>query len=278
MLQVTHPTCEFRVNPLGIDTPQPRLSWVLESSERGQGQSAYQILVAGRLEDLTPGRADLWDSGKVLASESVAVAYAGEPLTSGQQCCWTVRAWDRHDQPSEWSAPASWLMGLLGSADWQGLWISAPTPRDVMVDGLTLPPCPHLRRSFTLDRPVARATLSVTARGVYEMRLNGARVGDAVLTPGWTDYARRIAYQTYRRDPSASAGRQRPGGAAGGRLVLRLCRVRTPPRPLRRPPAAAGAVEYRVRRRRAAVGRLGRLLAERLRTHPLFRHADGRGI
>ena len=92
--------CEYRANPLGLDAPQPRLSWLLESSERGQRQSAYQVLAATSPDLLSKGKADLWDSGKVPSGESVHVVYGGQPLRAGQRVYWKVRAWDRDDRPS----------------------------------------------------------------------------------------------------------------------------------------------------------------------------------
>jgi len=122
-LTVTHLRCEYRVNPLGIDILQPRLSWIMESNQRGQMQSAYQILVASsdNLLDLDIG--DLWDSGKISSDQSNQVMYAGKPLMSRMQCCWKVRVWDKNDKVSAWSKPAFWTMGLLSTADWQAQWI-----------------------------------------------------------------------------------------------------------------------------------------------------------
>jgi alpha-L-rhamnosidase len=115
--------CESLVNPLGIDAKPPRLSWQLEASARGVKQSAYQILVASRASDLQAGRADLWDSGKVMSDASVLVPYAGWPLASHQACFWKVRVWDATGRVSAWSQPAHWSMGLLAPADWRAQWI-----------------------------------------------------------------------------------------------------------------------------------------------------------
>src|SRR6185437_8091984 len=116
--------CENVRNPLGIDAPQPRLNWILTSGERGQRQSAYRVLVASSLALLTRDRGDLWDTGKVTSNRSIQVEYAGRPLTSGDHCYWKVRVWDRVGQPSTWSAPASWSIGLLKPADWRASWIT----------------------------------------------------------------------------------------------------------------------------------------------------------
>ncbi len=191
--------CEYRENPLGIDDARPRLEWQSVSGARGQRQTAYQILVANSAAALKARRGDLWDSGKVASDASTQVEYAGRPLGSGLRVWWTVRVWDRDGAPSSYSAPARWQMGLLRPADWKGAqWISvAMPPRDGAKNAVVLPPSPLVRRSFTLAKPIKRATLYVTSRGVYEMRINGARIGDAVLSPGWTDYRKRISYETH---------------------------------------------------------------------------------
>lgn len=116
--------CEYRVNPVGLDLACPRMSWVLISEQRGQQQTAYQILVASSPETLARDRGDLWDSGKVGSSQSAQVSYGGKPLTSRLRAWWKVRAWDRAGKPSAWSRPAYWEMGLLSRSDWQARWIA----------------------------------------------------------------------------------------------------------------------------------------------------------
>ena len=177
--------CEYRTNPLGIDSLAPRLFWTLAApGRRDVKQSAFQILV-------DDGR--LWDSGKVASDQTGQIAYAGADLKSGQKVAWKVRVWDEADQVSEWSETALWQMGLLTQEDWSGSWISLPSVQPL----LDLHPCPYLRREFTAGKAISRATLTATARGVYLLSLNGKRIGDAYFAPGWTDYNKRIAYQTY---------------------------------------------------------------------------------
>jgi alpha-L-rhamnosidase len=116
--------CEYRVNPLGIDSAQPRLSWNLNSSQRNQIQSGYQVLVATTAEKLTHDAGDLWDSGKVESGASIQIAYAGKTLGSHAECFWKVRSWDRDGNASPWSETASWTMGVLDKSDWSGArWI-----------------------------------------------------------------------------------------------------------------------------------------------------------
>jgi alpha-L-rhamnosidase len=190
--------CEYQGNPLGIDIPQPRLSWVLESPERGQRQTAYQVLAATTPALLADGKADLWDSGKVSSSESIHVIYGGQPLHAGQRVYWKVRAWDRDDRPSAYSPPASWEMGLLTPADWQAAWITRPRTAPLSEQQMFEDhPAPLLRKQFTIDKKIRRARVYVSGLGYYELHLNGQRVGDHVLDPGWTTCSKRVLYSTY---------------------------------------------------------------------------------
>lgn len=190
--------CEYRVNPLGIDEAQPRLTWRVESAERGARQTAYRIIVADNKASLGKDQGELWDSGKVSSSQTVNIVYAGKPLGSRQQCFWKVCVWNQDGEPV-WSEPASWTMGLLNARDWQASYISYrdATPLHTNTDSLLLPPARQYRKEFTAKKQIKRATIYATALGIYELYLNGRRVGDARLAPGWTDYHQLAYYQTY---------------------------------------------------------------------------------
>lgn len=379
--------CEYRVDPLGIDVTRPRLSWVPRSTApgaRGQGQAAYRVLVAASPDDLDSDRGDLWDSGKVTSEQTIHVVYAGKPLTSRQRCYWKVRVWDLSGEPSPWSDPAQWSMGLLDRSEWGAQWIGDPesvldaeqeaaarrtvhsgyrseaasvdeprqvvldlgapqpidglrlhpaqpydwppdTPsyffplrfklevandaafseartvvdrtgedqpapaigeaplyrfepararyarltvtrlrpvnetvsrfalaemevlsgeknvargatvtapdamaapgwsKDYLVDGRTRAergdpiglPATYLRKRFRVDGAIQRATVHVTAQGLYVLRLNGRRVGDHQLAPEWTSYHRRIQYQTYDVTDHLRAGENVLGAVLG---------------------------------------------------------------
>jgi len=187
-------TCEHLYDPIGLTTIRPRLGWIVESDRRAQTQTAYQILVAESPEDLANDAGTLWDSGQVPSDQTVDVVYAGRPLHSRQRCYWKVRVWDGQNQPSDYSEPAMWQIGLVDPEDWQADWIGLET--ETTTD-LEMKPAVFLRKAFALDAPVARATLYATAKGVYRPYLNGERVGRAELAPGWTDYHHRIQVQTY---------------------------------------------------------------------------------
>jgi alpha-L-rhamnosidase len=165
-------------------------------------QTAYQIIVNNGAK---------WDSGQVSSNESTHIAYAGLPLASGERTEWKVRIWGELDQPSEWSETSFWQMGLLKSEDWIARWISLPSTRPV--SALQSPS--YLRRDFQLTKPLLRATLYATARGVYLPYLNGKRIGNTLFAPGWTDYKKRIAYQTYDVTNELIAGANTIGAIIG---------------------------------------------------------------
>jgi alpha-L-rhamnosidase len=120
--------CEYRVDPLGIDVLEPRLSWEMHDGRRGAAQTAYQVLVASSPERLAADHGDLWDSGKVASDQSSQVVYGGKPLDSRTRCCWKVRIWDADGKPAALSKPALWTMGLLHVADMKAQWIGLKGP------------------------------------------------------------------------------------------------------------------------------------------------------
>ncbi|WP_228714451.1 alpha-L-rhamnosidase [Posidoniimonas corsicana] len=126
--------CESLETPSGVDRAAPQLSWIVESPQPNQSQSAYRILVATREEKLAADDGDLWDSGKVSSAETYAIQYKGKPLQSHQQCHWKVMAWDATGQPGEWSDASEWTVGLLNQEDWQGEWIGYDKDRQPLAD------------------------------------------------------------------------------------------------------------------------------------------------
>jgi len=202
---------EYLTNPIGIDVVQPRLSWRLASTERNTLQAAYQLQVGTSESSLTRGANLLWDSGKITSDASVFVDYAGPPTVSRTRYYWRVRVWDASGRASPWSPVAFWETGLLQLADWTAQWIGPPpTPSDSLPS-----PSPLLRRAFRIDDRVRSARLYVTSLGLYEVYLNGQRVGDQLFTPGWTSYRRRLQYQTYDVTPLLRPGANVVGAMLG---------------------------------------------------------------
>lgn len=198
-LDAVHLRCEYVDNPTGIDILQPRLSWQVASDQRGQSQSAYRVIVASSAEKLADGEGDLWDSGKVESGQTLFVQYAGKELGSRQVCFWKVQVWDAAGRSPKWSEPATWSMGLLHDSDWTGQYISYRDTTAIHDDTTTLhlPAARQYRREFKAANQITRATIYATALGIYELHLNGQRVGDARFAPGWTDYRRRAYYYSY---------------------------------------------------------------------------------
>jgi alpha-L-rhamnosidase len=228
--------CEYRVNPLGVDVSAPRLSWVMTLTEeglRGASQTAYHVLVASNPAILSEDRGDLWDTGRVLSDQSVQLAYAGKTLRSSQLVYWKIRIWDEQERPSPWSRPANWSMGVLNDSDWQAKWITArkaveESPPFAAIHTLqsteTLPsvsanpptyPTMMLRRDFPVKTGLQRAVVHLCGLGQYELTLNGRRVGDDLLTPGWTKYDRTTLYDTYDVTPLLRAGNNTLGVLLG---------------------------------------------------------------
>ena len=190
--------CEYQTEPLGISETRPRLSWTVASEQRGQKQTAYHILIASSRSLLDENKGDLWDTGKVTGNQTLGIEYGGTPLRSQMRCFWKVRVWDKDGQASAWSTPAMWEMALLNRQDWTGQWINdGKANPEKEEDFYKFDPAPLFRKGFRLAKPLRQARLYITGLGYYEARLNGQRVGDHVLDPGWTDYGKRVYYSTY---------------------------------------------------------------------------------
>ncbi len=184
-VNIQHLLTENLTNPIGLDALQPRLSWQMISDKRNQMQTAYEIVIS-------EGKNKVWKTGKVVSDQSVQVPYAGVPLQSNKQYSWQVRVWDNSGKQSAWSEPAFFQMALLAVSDWKAKWIE-PGYREDSV----LRPSPLFRKEFTPTKKISTAFAHITAHGMYEARINGKRVGNAYLTPGWTSYNKRLQYQTY---------------------------------------------------------------------------------
>ena len=197
-------TCELTKIPLGIDNPFPRLSWQMNDTSRGAAQTAYQILVASSAGLLNNDKVDCWDSGIVEGSISHAVKYKGQKLVSGKRYYWKVKIWDESGKVSAYSEPAWWEMGLLNPADWQAHWITTDEAgmtgsyiKQGEKEKYVPPRSLALRKKFKTAGTIRRARVYVTGLGSYVLFINGKRVGNDLLTPGWTNYPDKIQYQTY---------------------------------------------------------------------------------
>ncbi|PZR28118.1 MAG: alpha-L-rhamnosidase [Citrobacter freundii] len=188
-LAVTNPLCENRHNPIGLDITQPRFSWQLSSAQRNTQQTAYELIV----ETASSGKKTVvYNSGRISSDQSVHVPYKGQPLESGKRYFWRVRVWDNHGQRSNWTEPAFWQMALLQAGDWKAKWIVAGGVEDSVMR-----PSPLFRKAFNTSKKIRASSLYITSHGLYEAFINGKRVGEDFLTPGWTSYNKRLQYQVY---------------------------------------------------------------------------------
>jgi alpha-L-rhamnosidase len=191
-VKVEHLLTENQTDPISIDAPIPRFSWMMSAGEkRGVMQTAYEIKVS-TYQYLKKDKQEVWGTGKVMSDQSVYVPYNGQALTAGKKYYWQVKVWDNSGKASDWSTPASWQMGMLAPADWKAKWITPGYTEDSVMR-----PSPLFRKGFSLSKKIASATAYITAHGLYEAQINGHRVGDAYLTPGWTSYNKRLQYQAY---------------------------------------------------------------------------------
>ncbi|MEW9050806.1 MAG: family 78 glycoside hydrolase catalytic domain [Neobacillus sp.] len=188
-LTVDKLTCEYKKNPLGIDIKRPRISWKIQSDRQGTMQKEYQLQVANDVDF----SAQIWDTGRIESDESIHIEYEGPNVSSRTRYYFRVKIWDNYDRESNWSEPTWWETALLAPEEWKAEWI---TPDSMMLDPLAEPAF-LLRKEFTLKSGISSARIYGTGVGLYELFLNGERVGDDLLAPGWTSYHKRLQYQTY---------------------------------------------------------------------------------
>ncbi|MCM3702041.1 alpha-L-rhamnosidase [Paenibacillus macerans] len=187
---------EDEERPLAVGADHPRFSWELEADTRegeqwNQSQSAYRVLVADSEEKLAEDCGNMWDSGIVAGDQSVYIPYAGRRLAPGCRYYCKAAVWDKHGAYSGWSKIYEFGTAL-SKEQWLGSWIGKKAAGEE-----ELVPVSYMRTEFRIDKPVRCARLYASALGMYEARLNGKRVGDHQLAPGWTDYGTRVQYQVY---------------------------------------------------------------------------------
>lgn len=200
--------CNFKVNPLGVETANPSLSWQLKSDARNQMQTAYRILVSDTEGGLAKNEGTIWDSGKQISDKSIQVEYKGKTLKSAQKYYWKIMVWDAKGKTSDWSTIAFWQMGLLKEADWGGAaWIAL----EKIIDTNKILPAihahskiqkpknalPQFRREVLISKKIKQATAFVAGLGQFEFFFNGKKVGNHFLDAGWTEYAKTAQYVTF---------------------------------------------------------------------------------
>jgi hypothetical protein len=227
-LKVVNLECEYKQNPQGVESFSPRLSWELQSEQHNVLQTAYRILVAddpGRLKNNT---GNVWDSKKINSPASLQVAYKGITLQSTKTYYWKVMVWDNHQQVSVWSGVANWQMGLLNKVDWSNAqWIAYDKLPDTAAIvpfyhgkgpkklGMANDVLPLMRKTFSVGSQVKKATLYICGLGHFDLSLNGKKVGDHFLDPGWTKYDKQALYVPFDITDQLKAGKNTIGVMLG---------------------------------------------------------------
>ena len=211
-LIITKLLCENKLNPMGVPVDNLRFSWQMQSAQRGQLQTAYQIVIAGSKKELQSGSYDIWNSAMIKTSQSILVSYRGKKLQAGTTYYWQVKIWDKNNQPSSFSTINEFTTGLRGKEDWiHAKWIGYEELPDslLLIPGvhgngndignkaLQKPVSPLFRKEFTTAKKIKQGLLFITGLGQYEASINGQKVSDDFLTPGWTYYDKTIFYNTY---------------------------------------------------------------------------------
>lgn len=223
-------TVEQKTEPLGIDEAKPRFGWTIQTKERAFQQRGWQIQVSSSFDKLKKGVSDLWDSGQVESAQQQFISYDGTPLQSAHAYFWRVRIWDKNGKISAWSEPARFVTGLLTAEDWEGThWVAyEKLPENLKVmpgvhlngdhleeKGLARAVIPLFRKTFAVEKKVTQAFLFISGLGQYEARLNGEKVGDDFLAPGWTNYEKRCLYNTYEVTQQLQQGENVLGAIVG---------------------------------------------------------------
>ena len=196
-------------SPAFIDSPAPELSWKIASTRTGFQQIAYRIKAASSVA-LLLNAPDLWDSGRVESGQTLMVEWRGRQLRSRQKCYWQVMVWDDFGTCSDASEIGTFEVALLDNSEWHANWIHS---------GESKPnyscPCPYFRREFQVTERVDTARLYVSARGLFEASINGARVGDDQFVPGWTDFRQQLQFLSYDVTELIKAGHNAIGAVIG---------------------------------------------------------------
>lgn len=208
--------CELLVNPTAIDCAQPRLSWELNDDQRGTLQTWYHILVASSAEKLLKNEGDLWDSKNIASDSSVFILYKGRNLESRTKCYWKVQV-GTNNGISQWSKPAKWAIGLLEEKEWNAKWTGLDRAFEWdQPDSIhTRLSARYFRKEFTAEKTIKKAIIYVSGLGLYNLEINGSKIGTQVLSPSPTDYTKSVKYNAFDVTESIAKGNNAIGVTLG---------------------------------------------------------------
>lgn len=205
--EIVNLRCEYLENPIGIDSPKPRLTWMMVDSRREAAQSGYELIVGTDYSEVASGVSDKWTTGKVTSS-AMLVEYNGSPLEPFTRYYWSLKIWDAKGNPSSFSVPASFETGKMKMANWKGDWIT-----DTL--DITLKPAPYFRTEFNIKKQVVSARAYIAVAGLFELYVNGAKTGNHRLDPMYTRFDRRTLYLTHDITQSLKKGKNAVGVLLG---------------------------------------------------------------
>lgn len=214
-LQVAKLTCEYIKNPLGIDVQIPRLNWTFNSTSRNQFQSAYEIIISDNIKDIQQDKGNIWSTGKIISSENIQVEYAGTLLQSFIKYYWRVKVYNQNDEASSWSDVNFFETAMLNN-DWKAKWIfdGSKNP-ELDEDYYKDDRMPLFRKEFNAGKKITSARLYISGVGYYEAYINGKKIGDHVLDPGFTTYKKEVLYAVYDITPMIKNGKNVAGVMLG---------------------------------------------------------------
>ncbi|MFZ9687852.1 MAG: family 78 glycoside hydrolase catalytic domain [Chitinophagaceae bacterium] len=182
---VSEMLCENMINPIGIGEKKPRFTWKINATAPSTIQTAYELIVR-------KGKQKVWNTGKVVSAQSVFVEFEGLALEPDTKYNWQVRVWDNHGNTSAWSVQSTFQTAFFDSSSWQAKWIGIGFEEDKKNR-----PAQYFRNNINIKKDVLQATAYITSQGMYEASINGSKIGNGYLTPGWTSYKKRLQYQVY---------------------------------------------------------------------------------
>lgn len=185
----TNLKCEYLNNPIGIDEPHPRFTWQIKSEKQGICQKTYQLVVGTIPKEVSKGQGNIWNSGTVNSSFIPAI-YQGPPLQPFTRYFWSVRIQDEKGIWSDWSTSDYFETGMMQKENWKGQWITDTYDYNVK-------PAPYFRKEFIINKPLSSVRAYIAVGGLYELFINGKRIGDHRLDPTYTRFDRRNLYVTY---------------------------------------------------------------------------------
>ncbi len=199
--------CEHLVNPIGLDEQNPRFTWQLETDKPGFVQKAYQLTVGTVKNDVSEGKGDVWESGTVVSSTIPAI-YKGAELEPFTRYFWSVRVQNESGNWTDWAPAAFFETGMIKMTNWKGKWITDTYDFNIK-------PAPYFRKEFDAGKTIKSARAYIAAAGLYELSINGQKIGDHRLDPMYTRFDRRNLYVTYDVTENLKQGQNAVGVLLG---------------------------------------------------------------